>query len=155
MRATEEAAFWLYSAKDWIDGMNAFVPDRLKAYALSMACEMLLKYCIVINGGSPPEAHSHVLLAQEVGKLGGQVPKDVRIHLRTIKEYEARSRYDMTYVVHPEGVNTIIPVVTKWYHVLYGEFCRIAAEQLREKLPPALRLYSDEEIVDNYKNLLE
>lgn len=29
MRATEEAAFWLYSAKDWIDGMNAFVPDRL------------------------------------------------------------------------------------------------------------------------------
>lgn len=30
MRATEEAAFWLYSAKDWIDGMNAFVPDRLK-----------------------------------------------------------------------------------------------------------------------------
>lgn len=37
MRATEEAAF---------------VPDRLKAYALSMACEMLLKYCIVINGGS-------------------------------------------------------------------------------------------------------
>ena len=49
MRATEEAAFWLYSAKDW---MNAFVPDRLKAYALSMACEMLLKYCIVINGGS-------------------------------------------------------------------------------------------------------
>lgn len=30
MRATEEAAF---------------VPDRLKAYALSMACEMLLKYC--------------------------------------------------------------------------------------------------------------
>lgn len=47
MRATEEAAFWLYSAKDWIDGMNAFVPDRLKAYALSMACEMLLKYCIV------------------------------------------------------------------------------------------------------------
>lgn len=52
MRATEEAAFWLYSAKDWIDGMNAFVPDRLKAYALSMACELLLKYCIVINGGS-------------------------------------------------------------------------------------------------------
>lgn len=46
MRATEEAAFWLYSAKDWIDGMNAFVPDRLKAYALSMACEMLLKYRI-------------------------------------------------------------------------------------------------------------
>lgn len=91
MRATEEAAFWLYSAKDWIDGMNAFVPDRLKAYALSMACELLLKYCIVINGGSPPEAHSHVLLAQEVGKLGGQVPKDVRVHLRTIKEYEARS----------------------------------------------------------------
>lgn len=45
MRATEEAAFWLYSAKDWIDGMNAFVPDRLKAYALSMACELLLKYC--------------------------------------------------------------------------------------------------------------
>lgn len=42
MRATEEAAF---------------LPDRLKAYALSMACEMLLKYCIVINGGSPPEAH--------------------------------------------------------------------------------------------------
>lgn len=116
MRATEEAAFWLYSAKDWIDGMNAFVPDRLKAYALSMACEMLLKYCIVINGGSPPEAHSHVLLAQEVGKLGGQVPKDVRVHLRTIKEYEARSRYDMTYVVNPEGVNTIIPVVTKWYY---------------------------------------
>lgn len=35
MRATEEAAFWLYSAKDWIDGMNAFVPDRLKAYARS------------------------------------------------------------------------------------------------------------------------
>lgn len=75
MRATEEAAFWLYSAKDWIDGMNAFVLDRLKAYALSMACELLLKYCIVINGGSPPEAHSHVLLAQEVGKLGRQVPK--------------------------------------------------------------------------------
>ena len=75
MRATEEAAFWLYSAKDWIDGMNAFVPDRLKAYALSMACELLLKYCIVINGGSPPEAHSHVLLAQEVGKQGKQVPR--------------------------------------------------------------------------------
>lgn len=56
MRATEEAAF---------------VPDRLKAYALSMACELLLKYCIVTNGGSPPE-----------------------------------------------GVNTIIPVVPKWYHVL-------------------------------------
>lgn len=35
------------------------------------------------------------------------------------------------------------------------EFCRIAAEQLREKLPPALHSYSDEEIVDNYKNLLE
>lgn len=155
MRATEEAAFWLYSAKDWIDGMNAFVPDRLKAYALSMACEMLLKYCIVINGGSPPEAHSHVLLAQEVGKLGGQVPKDVRVHLRTIKEYEARSRYDMTCVVNPEGVNTIIPVVTKWYQVLHGEFCRAAAEQLRKKLPPALHSYSDEEIVDNYKNLLE
>lgn len=93
MRATEEAAFWLYSAKD---GMNAFVPDRLKAHALSMA-----------------------------------------------------------YVVHPEGVNTIIPVVTKWYHVLYGEFCGAAAEQLRKKLPPALHSYSDEEIVDNYKNLLE
>ena len=61
----------------------------------------------------------------------------------------------MTYVVHPEGVNTIIPVVTKWYQVLYGEFCRAAAEQLREKLPPALHSYSDEEIVDNYKNLLE
>lgn len=121
--------------------------DRLKAYALSMAREMLLKYC---NQRRKPSRS-----AQEVGKLGGQVPKDVRVHLRTIKEYEARSRYDMTYVVHPEGVNTIIPVVTKWYHVLYGEFCRMAAEQLREKLPPALHSYSDEEIVDNYKNLLE
>lgn len=144
MRATEEAAFWLYSAKDWIDLKPTLFLWRARCFS-----------SIVINGGSPPEAHSHVLLAQEVGKLGGQVPKDVRIHLRTIKEYEARSRYDMTYVVHPEGVNTIIPVVTKWYQVLYGEFCRAAAEQLRKKLPPALHSYSDEEIVDNYKNLLE
>lgn len=75
MRATEEAAFWLYSVKDWIDGMNAFVPDRIKAFALSMACEMLLKYCIVINGGSPPEVHSHIFLAQEVGKLGDRYQK--------------------------------------------------------------------------------
>lgn len=52
-------------------------------------------------------------------------------------------------------VYTYVPLVTKWYHVLYGEFCRMAAEQLREKLPPALHSYSDEEIVDNYKNLLE
>lgn len=34
-------------------------------------------------------------------------------------------------------------------------FVGAAAEQLREKLPPALHSYSDEEIVDNYKNLLE
>lgn len=72
------------------------------------------------------------------------MPKDVRIHLRTIKEYEARSQ--------SRGCEYY---VTKWYQVLYGEFCRAAAEQLRKKLPPALHSYSDEEIVDNYKNLLE
>lgn len=51
---------------------------------------------------------------------------------------------------------TLLMGFTEGQAVLHpGEFCRIAAEQLREKLPPALNSYSDEEIVDNYKNLLE
>lgn len=46
MRATEEAAFWLYSAKDWTDLKPTLFLWRANCFS-----------SIVINGGSPPEAH--------------------------------------------------------------------------------------------------